>query len=82
VELFCTFDIVASIEGLKISGIFYISSIFDPSVLSAVVSTSLTEGNFGIIAGSSVLWAGGAVSSVLTAEEAPSSNPGITAGSM
>jgi hypothetical protein len=81
-KLFCTFGTVASVEGLKISGIFVISSIFDPSVLSAVVSTSLIEGNFGIIAGSSVLCAGGAVSFVSVAEEAPSSNLGITTGSM
>jgi hypothetical protein len=81
-ELFCAFGTVASAEGLKISGIFVISSIFDPSALSAVVSTSLTESNFGITADYPVLCAGGIVSFVLAAEEAPPPNSGITAGSM
>jgi hypothetical protein len=76
---FCAFGTVASVEGLKIYGIFAISSIFDPS---AFVSTSSTESNFGIIAGSSVLYAGGTVSFVSAAEEAPSPNSGTTAGSM
>jgi hypothetical protein len=83
-EPFCAFGMGTSDEGLKISGIFVISSIFDPSALSlsAFVSTSSTEGNFGIIAGSSVLYAGGIVSFVLAAEEVPSPNSGITASSM
>jgi hypothetical protein len=71
-------------KGSKICGIFVISSIFDPLALSlsAFISTSSTEGNFGIIAGSSVLCAGGTFSFVLAAEEAPSPNSGITVGSM
>jgi hypothetical protein len=84
VEFFCVFGTVATVQGLKFSGIFATSSIFDPSALSlsAFVSTSSTEGNFGIIAGSSVLYAGGTISFVLAAEEVPSPNSGITVGSM
>jgi hypothetical protein len=81
-ELFCAFGTVASIEGLKISGIFVISPIFDPSALSAVASTSLTESNFGIMVGSQVFYAGRTVSFVSADEEAPSPNSGITVGSM
>jgi hypothetical protein len=82
VELFCVFGTVASVEGLKISGIFVISPNFDPSALSVVASTGLTESNFGIMAGSPVSYVGGAVSFVSPAEEAPSPNSGITVGSM
>jgi hypothetical protein len=56
---------------MKGSGIF-ISSIFDSSA----------KGNFGITAGSSVLYTDGTVSFVSVAEEATSPNSGITAGSM
>jgi hypothetical protein len=68
-ELFCVFGAVASVEGLKISGIFVTSSVFDLSALSlsTFVSTSSTEGAFGIIAGSSVLCTGGIVSLVSAA---------------
>jgi hypothetical protein len=83
-EHFCVFDAIASVEGFKISSIFVISSIYDPSALSllAFVSTSSTEGTFGIIAGSSVLYTGGIVSFVLATEEVPSPNSGIVASSM
>jgi hypothetical protein len=83
-ELFCAFSAVASIEGLKIHGIFVTSSVFDLSVLSLItfVSTSSTEGTFGIIAGSSVLCMGGTVSLDSAAEEASPPNSGTTAGSM
>jgi hypothetical protein len=82
-ELFCAFGTVTSDEGLKISGTF-IYSIFDssPLPLPAFVSTSSAKGSFGIVAGSSILCAGGTVYFVLAAEEAPSSNSGIAAGSM
>jgi hypothetical protein len=79
-EPFCTFGNVAFIGGLKISGNFVISSIFDPSALSVFVSTSLTESNFGTAADSSVLYVDGTVSFDLAAEEALSQNSGITAG--
>jgi hypothetical protein len=82
-ELFCAFGTITSDEGLKISGTF-ISSIFDSSTLpfSAFVPTSSAEGIFGSVAGSSILYAEGTVSFVLAAEEVPSPNSGITAGSM
>jgi hypothetical protein len=81
-EPFCVFGIVASVGGLKISGIFYISSIFGPLALSAFVSTSSIEGNFGVTAGSSVLCVDEIVSFVSAAEVAPSPNSGIAVGSM
>jgi hypothetical protein len=83
-ELFCVFGIIASVEGLKISGIFVISSVFDFSALSlsTFVSTSSTEGTFGIIAGSSVLCMGGTISLDSAAEEASPQNSGTTTGSM
>jgi hypothetical protein len=53
--------------------IFVISSVVYLSALSlsTFVSTSSTEGAFGIIAGSSALYIGGAVSLDSAAEEAP-----------
>jgi hypothetical protein len=81
-EPFCTFGTVAFVGGLKISGIFVISSIFGPSALSAFISTSSTQSNFGITAGSSVLCADGTISFVSAAEEALSPNSGIMVGSM
>jgi hypothetical protein len=84
-ELFCMFGTVASVEGLKTSSNFGISSIFGPSILSlsTFVSTSSTEGSLGITAGFLVLCADeGAVSFVLAAKEAPSLNSGIATGSI
>jgi hypothetical protein len=80
-ELFCAFGIVTSDEGLKISGTF---SIFDSSalLLPTFVSSSSAKGSFEVVAGSSIRCAGGAVSLVLVAEEAPSPNSGIAAGSI
>jgi hypothetical protein len=82
-ELFCAFGTVTFDEGLKISGTF-ISSIFDSLALPlpAFVSTSSAEGSYDIVSGSSILCAGGTISFVLAAEEAPSPNSGIAAGSM
>jgi hypothetical protein len=75
-KFFCVFGTVASVEGLKISGIFAISSFFYPSdlSLSAFVSTSSTVGTFGITAGSSVFCVGGAVSFVSIAKDVPVPN--------
>ena len=70
-ELFCVFGTVASVEGFKVSGIFVNSLISSPSALSAFVSTSLIESSFDILAGSSILCAGRAISFALTAKEAP-----------
>jgi hypothetical protein len=83
-ELFCALSAVASVEGLKVPGIFVTSSVVDPSALSlsTFVSTSSTEGAFGIIAGSSALYIGGAVSLDSAAEEASPPNSGTTAGSI
>jgi hypothetical protein len=78
------FGIVASLEGLKISSIFVISSVFDflALSLSTFVSTSSIEGTFGIIAGSSVLYVGGIVSLDSAAEEVSPPNSRTTVGSM
>jgi hypothetical protein len=83
-ELFCASSAVASVEGLKIPGIFVTSSVFYLSTLSLLifVSTSSTEGAFGIIVGSSVFYMGGTNSLDLVAEEASPPNSGTTAGSM
>ena len=83
-ELFYALNVVASVEGLKVPGIFVSSSVVDLSALSlsTFVSTSSTEGAFDIIASSSVLYMGGIVSLVSGAEEASPPNSGTTVGSM
>jgi hypothetical protein len=81
-EAFCTFGNFASAGGLKISGIYTISSIFGSSALPILISTSPTVSTFGITVGSSVICALGTVSFVSAAEEVPSPNSGITAGSI
>jgi hypothetical protein len=83
-ELFSAFNVVASVEGLKIPGIFVISSVFYLSALSlsTFVSTSSNEGAFGIIIGSSSFYVGGAGSLGSAAEEASPPNSGTTAGSI
>jgi hypothetical protein len=83
-ELFCALSAVASVEGLKVPGIFVTSSVVDLSALSlsTFVSTSSTEGAFDIIADSSALYIEGAVSLDSAAEEASPPNSGTMAGSM
>jgi hypothetical protein len=82
-ELFSAFSVVASVEGLKIPGIFVTSSVFDLSslYLSTFVSTSSTEGAFGILAGSLAFCVGGAGSLGSAAEEASPPNSGTMASS-
>jgi hypothetical protein len=84
VELFSTFTVVASVEGLQISGIIVTSSVFDFLALSLLtfVSARSAKGAFGIIAGSSAFYVGGTSSFGSTAEDASPLNSGITAGSI
>jgi hypothetical protein len=81
-EVFCIFGRSASIGSLRNFGVFVILSIFGSSSFLALSSADSAICIFGIIAGSSVLCAGGTISFVLAAEEAPSPNSGIAAGSM
>jgi hypothetical protein len=83
-ELFSAFNTVASVEGLKISGIFVTPSVFDHLALSlsTFVSTSSTEGAFGITADSSTFCVGEAGSFGSAAEEALPPNSDTTAGSI
>jgi hypothetical protein len=83
-ELFSAFSTVASVEGLRIPGIFVASSVFDLSTLSlsTFVSISSVEGAFGITAGSSIFCMGGAGSFGLAAKEASPPNSGTTTGSI
>jgi hypothetical protein len=82
VEAFCTFGSFASVEGLRLSDIFIISSIYGPSALSSLALADSTVGIVGTTIGSSVLCTIGTISFASTAEEVPLPNSGITAGSM
>jgi hypothetical protein len=83
-ELFSAFSTVASVEGLRIPGIFVASSVFDLSAssLSTFISISSIKGAFGITADSSIFCVGGAGSFGSAAEEASPPNSGTTAGSI
>jgi hypothetical protein len=83
-ELFSAFSAVASVEGLKIPGIFVTSSVFHFSALSlsTFVSINSTEGAFSIIAGSSAFYVGGTGSLGSGAEEASAPNSGTMTGSI
>jgi hypothetical protein len=83
-ELFSAFSIVTSAEGFRISGIFVVPSVFDLSVSpsSTLVSISLVEGAFGVVAGSSAFYIGGVGSVGAAVEEVSPPNSDIVAGSI
>jgi hypothetical protein len=81
-EVFCTFDSFTSVGGLRIFGIFIISSTFAFSTLSTLASTDLAMGIFGVTVASLVLYAIEAVSVASAAEEDPTPNSGTTTGSV
>jgi hypothetical protein len=68
-EGFCAFSRFAPVGGLKIFGIFIISSTFDSSAFSTSPLTGSIVCIFGITVGSTVLCAIGAVCVASTAEE-------------
>jgi hypothetical protein len=82
-KLYCAFGTVTSVEGLKISNIFY-PSIFGSSDLSLSVfdSASSAEGTFGIMAGPSAFCVGRMRSFGSATEEVSPPNSGTTAGSI
>jgi hypothetical protein len=82
VEAFCTFGSFAFVGGLRIYGIFIISSIGGSSALSYLALVGPTVCVFGITAGSSTLCVIGAICLASVVEEDPSPNLGTTAGSM
>jgi hypothetical protein len=81
-EAFCTFGSSASFEGLRISGIFFVSSAYGSSALSSLDMVGLTVGTFGTTVGSSVLCTIKAAFSASAAEEVPAPNSGTTTGSI
>jgi hypothetical protein len=81
-EAFCIFGRFASVGGLRIFGIFIISSTFGSSALSTLSSTHSTVCVFDITVGSSALYAIGAVCIASAAEEDPAPKSGTTAGSI
>jgi hypothetical protein len=70
-EAFCTFGSFASVEGLRISGIFIVSSVCGSSAFSSLEMAGPTIGTFGTLVGSSALCTIGAVCVASAAEEDP-----------
>src|SRR5699024_3640668 len=79
---FCIFGKFASTGGLRISGIFTVSSTFDSSVISSLASAGPTVGTFGITIDSSALCTMEAACFASVVEEVPSPNSGTIDGSI
>jgi hypothetical protein len=81
-EAFCTFGSFASVEGLSISGIFIVSSVYGFSAFSSLEMVGPTIGTFDITVGSSALCTIGAVCVASAAEEDPTPKSGTMVGSI
>jgi hypothetical protein len=81
-EAFCAFGGFAYVEGLRISGIFIVSSAYGSSALSSLHMVGPTVGTFDTTVGSLALCTIRAVCFASTAEEDPTPKSGTTTGSI